>query len=218
MPKSKDLDSFKQKDSVNVEKYSTFENFDENTHRVRRNLLIFSVIALFYKLSGATLGRKSSFFGLMFENVNPLWIDLFLLLIVIYHLIHFLWLAYEHFQHNIISLTRVGDKYHRDTVATGITLKDNSWNLYWWWNENIQQKIEIMLQQKTYQQNLSNESEKSETKLNELLLTYDTKQVFESLKKFDKYYKNYSLTNKLRWGIIEFGIPFLLGCSAIYFF
>ncbi|MFM6972513.1 MAG: hypothetical protein ACKO46_03510 [Alphaproteobacteria bacterium] len=55
MPESKDLDLFKQKDSVNVEKYSTFENFDENTHRVRRNLLIFSVIALFYKLSGATL-------------------------------------------------------------------------------------------------------------------------------------------------------------------
>ncbi|MFM8186079.1 MAG: hypothetical protein ACKN9I_04045, partial [Alphaproteobacteria bacterium] len=93
MPESKDLDLFKQKDSVNVEKYSTFENFDENTHRVRRNLLIFSVIALFYKLSGATLTDKSSFFDLEFKDVDIVWVDLFLLWIVIYHLIHFLWLA-----------------------------------------------------------------------------------------------------------------------------
>ena len=61
MSENKELNSSKQKDSAKVDEYSIFENFDENTHRVRRNLLIFSVIALFYKLSGAKLNNESSF-------------------------------------------------------------------------------------------------------------------------------------------------------------
>ncbi|MFZ9470034.1 MAG: hypothetical protein ACO26G_03160 [Rickettsiales bacterium] len=61
MSENKELNSSKQKDSAKVDEYSTFENFDENTHRVRRNLLIFSLIALFYKLSGAKLNNESSF-------------------------------------------------------------------------------------------------------------------------------------------------------------
>ena len=97
MSENKELNSSKQKDSAKVDEYSTFENFDENTHRVRRNLLIFSVIALFYKLSGATLTGKFSFLGLEFDHIDHEMIDLFLFWIVAYHLIHFTWLELEHF-------------------------------------------------------------------------------------------------------------------------
>ena len=96
MSEKKNSDITKQEDHAPVEKNSTFEEFNENTLRVRRNLLIFSVIALFYKLSGATLTGKSSFLGLEFEHIDPEMIDLFLLWIVGYHLIHFIWLAHEH--------------------------------------------------------------------------------------------------------------------------
>ena len=58
MSEKKNSDIIKQE--AQAEKNSTFEEFNENTLRVRRNLLIFSVIALFYKLSGATLTGKSS--------------------------------------------------------------------------------------------------------------------------------------------------------------
>lgn len=61
MSEKKNSDIIEQEDHAKVEKYSTFEEFNENTLRVRRNLLIFSVIALFCKLSGATLTGKSSF-------------------------------------------------------------------------------------------------------------------------------------------------------------
>ena len=54
MSEKKNSDIIKQEDHAKVKKYSTVEEFNENTLRVRRNLLIFSVIALFYKLSGAT--------------------------------------------------------------------------------------------------------------------------------------------------------------------
>jgi hypothetical protein len=103
MSEKKNSDIIKQEDHAKVEKYSTFEEFNENTLRVRRNLLIFSVIALFYKLSGATLTGKSSFLGLEFEHTDPKMIDLFLLCIVGYHLVHFIWLACEHSHHHIIS-------------------------------------------------------------------------------------------------------------------
>jgi len=246
MPESKDLDSSKQKDSVNVEKYSTFENFDENTHRVRRNLLIFSVIALFYKLSGATLGNESSFFGLKFEDVDTVWVDRFLLLIVIYHLIHFLWLAYEHFQHNIISLTRVGKKDVRGNNGWNgngeITLKDDTWNLYFWMKKidakehplfkknnkiyeisnQFTELKNLILQHEGSERNVYIETNLEAIRQNLNLIIQRNEAIDETiakpLKKFDKYFKNYSLTNKLRWGIIEFGIPFLLGCFAIYLF
>ncbi len=139
MSENKELNSSKQKDSAKVDEYSTFENFDENTHRVRRNLLIFSVIALFYKLSGATLTGKFSFLGLEFDHIDHEMIDLFLFWIVGYHLIHFVWLALEHYQHNIISLTRVGQKDVKGSLGFGgegkISLKDDTWNLYLWWKK-----------------------------------------------------------------------------------
>ncbi len=115
MSEKKNSDIIKQE--APVEKNSTFEEFNENTLRVRRNLLIFSVIALFYKLSGATLTGKSSFLGLEFEHIDPEMIDLFLLWIIIYHYIHFLWLVFEHNEHH------------------NLTMKPESKKFIWsWWN------------------------------------------------------------------------------------
>lgn len=117
MSEKKNSDIIKQEGHAPVKKNSTFEEFNENTLRVRRNLLIFSVIALFYKLSGATLTGKSSFLGLEFEHIDPEMIDLFLLWIIIYHYIHFLWLVFEHNEHH------------------NLTMKPESKKFIWsWWN------------------------------------------------------------------------------------
>lgn len=220
MSENKELNSSKQKDSAKVDEYSTFENFDENTHRVRRNLLIFSVIALFYKLSGATLTGKFSFLGLEFDHIDHEMIDLFLFWIVGYHLIHFVWLALEHYQHNIISLTRVGQKDVRGNVGL-IYLKDRNWNLFSWWEasysgiEKTKEELENFL---TKSKNISLttiDSIKGSLINISAKYEYYTKEIKSSLDKFGTHYKNYSLTNRLRWMIIEFGIPFSLGCSAI---
>ena len=111
MSEKKNSDIIKQEDHAPVEKNSTFEEFNENTLRVRRNLLIFSVIALFYKLSGATLTGKSSFLGLEFEHIDPEMIDLFLLWIIIYHYIHFLWLVFEHNEHHNLTMKPESKKF-----------------------------------------------------------------------------------------------------------
>lgn len=134
MSEKKNSDIIKQEDHAKVEKYSTFEEFNENTLRVRRNLLIFSVIALFYKLSGATLTGKSSFLGLEFEHTDPEMIDRFLLCIVGYHFIHFCWLAFENIAYwhtkNLMFWER---KYFNDKiVATTIIRDENKKNGSWW--------------------------------------------------------------------------------------
>lgn len=241
MSENKDLNSSKQKDSAKVDKYSTFENFDENTHRVRRNLLIFSVIALFYKLSGATLKKESSFFGLQFENVNPEMIDLFLLWIVIYHLIHFAWLAFEHCQHNIVGLTRVGKKDIKGNLGE-INLKDDTWNLYLWWKKNYSDNSSDILKIDNFLDMIKcldelvlkiiDDSKNEPQKLNDGYVIYIANKIKnqikhinstrhhsiqDSLSKFDKGYKNYSLTNRLRWLVLEIGIPVLMGLSAVGF-
>ena len=109
MSEKKNSDIIKQE--AQVEKNSTFEEFNENTLRVRRNLLIFSVIALFYKLSGATLTGKSSFLGLEFEHTDPEMIDLFLFWIIFYHFIHFFWLVFEHNDYYVLRMKPENKKF-----------------------------------------------------------------------------------------------------------
>lgn len=116
------------------ESYATIEDFPESTHRARRNLLIFAIIALFYKLSGATPTEKISFLGLELENIDSKMIEIFLFLIVFYHLIHFAWLALEHWKKNQIMLTRMVEKDKRGGLGT-IDLEDWGWNLYSWWKK-----------------------------------------------------------------------------------
>lgn len=78
--------------------YTIIEDFSESTHSARRNLLIFAIIALFYRKSEAQLSGDLSFLGLGFKVAKVEMIDVFLFFIVLYHLIHFVWLAAEHWK------------------------------------------------------------------------------------------------------------------------
>jgi hypothetical protein len=90
--------------------YATFKDFPESTHRVRRNLLIFALISLFLNLSGAKISGDITSLGLKLEKINSHWIKIFLLEILLYHLLHFICLAIEHFKYNRILLSRVQEE------------------------------------------------------------------------------------------------------------
>ena len=240
MSEKKNSDIIKQEDHAKVEKYSTFEEFNENTLRVRRNLLIFSVIALFYKLSGATLTGKSSFLGLEFEHTDPEMIDLFLLWIVGYHLIHFMWLAHENFVHHrtrdltIRNKEFLEEKYINGKIVAPAMFGDENKKIGLigiWWSlrtsikkngEQIRKKIEKL---ELRIKNLEGIEEiKEELKIIKLEVeAYDNKirerreeygRILESEKKESE--TRFIKINSWRYHLIETTFPLLIGLFACF--
>ena len=57
-------------DKKEIEGKLIIDELSENAHWVRRNLLIFSFVAIFYKLSGASIDDKGvNFYGIKFNNI-----------------------------------------------------------------------------------------------------------------------------------------------------
>lgn len=212
MSEKKNSDIIKQE--APVEKNSTFEEFNENTLRVRRNLLIFSVIALFYKLSGATLTGKSSFLGLEFEHTDPEMIDLFLLWIVGYHHINFSWLVFEH------------TEYYKINKIRNLTMKAENKKVWSW--SSLFTYIENFLKFKTLIKNCEQSRKKYKQLLLKIKNSEEAKEQLEIIKlKLEtnenrvKDIKKESETrfiklNKWRHFLIETTFPLLIGCFAIF--
>jgi hypothetical protein len=233
MSEKKNSDIIKQEDHAKVEKYSTFEEFNENTLRVRRNLLIFSVIALFYKLSGATLTGKSSFLGLEFEHINPEMIDLFLLCIVGYHLVHFMWLAFENFVHYYVrfwtaikskSKELLEEKYINDKIVKPTMI--GSWRIL---NASIKKNLEKTRKKTKEIKSKIKNSDKSKIKNSEIIefeeeleivsemIKNNQLEIEEMLESFKKEAEEQFIKiNKWRYFLIETSFPSLIGIFAVF--
>lgn len=212
MSEKKNSDIIKQE--AQAEKNSTFEEFNENTLRVRRNLLIFSVIALFYKLSGATLTGKSSFLGLEFEHIDPEMIDFFLLCIVGYHFIHFAWLVLEHSAcHLTKHLTMLGV----EKVGVEKTGVENTKIGIWWSLRTsiTRKKIEKV---KLKIKNLEGIDEiKEELKIIEAEVKNYKKEIRGTLESIIKKSEvRFIKINAWRYHLIETTFPLLIGCFAVF--
>ena len=223
-------------DKKEVDGKLIIDDLSENAHRVRRNLLIFSFVAIFYKLSGASIGENGvSFYGINFNHVDKNFISIGIFLIVFYHFFHFFLIAIAHWQYLRIRVTKSDVKFLTAAIfaAEGddhpSNPKDSS--LYAWYAENISQ--------------LNNEFNKSHQKIDELLKIFEREKVKQqastddfgkcfahlssidstlknlvaprfitSIKKFDKSFKCYRAIELLRWILIEILIPLIAGIIA----
>ena len=234
MSEKKNSDIIKQE--AQAEKNSTFEEFNENTLRVRRNLLIFSVIALFYKLSGATLTGKSSFLGLEFEHTDPEMIDLFLFWIIFYHFIHFFWLAYENFHHYIIrrytamigvdnkeailfsSTKKIVEKMKKENEQ--LKIKNSEVH-----KKNLEQAKKEYEQFKITNSEMDRKIENAENYIKENATKLEIfKNKFEAIeikmKELESFKKEsetrFIKINNWRYFLIETSLPLLIGCFAVF--
>ena len=99
-------------DKKEIEGKLIIDDLSENAHRVRRNLLIFSFVAIFYKLSGASISENGvSFYGINFQHIDENFISIGISLIVFYHLFHFLLIAIAHWQYLRIRVTKSDVKF-----------------------------------------------------------------------------------------------------------
>ncbi|MBI4684095.1 MAG: hypothetical protein HY755_02735 [Nitrospirae bacterium] len=69
--------------------------FTENTIKIRRNLLIVSLLSVAVSLGGLQINPNSEVFGLKFSGLTDNFIRFGLTLITLYLFIHFLWCSFE---------------------------------------------------------------------------------------------------------------------------
>ncbi len=265
----------------------TIDDFSENAYRVRRNLILFSIISIFYKVSGALIeGKKISIFGTNFQipNGDPQhYIDWFLLIILIYHFTHFLWLTFEHWVYHVkIRVTgefknsfngmtfgkqEIPDKrktnLYKILSSSDFDVLDNLDLRHPEHIENLKSEVITKINKVAEEQKLQiNDFLKDDpelesklineisTRINNIINTikdpifsssspssfahtikknddlirqfFTEEKCFKDLKlrleKFDKHWELYGRAQILRWIIVEYGVPIIIGIFGILLF
>ncbi len=231
------IDKKEVEDKKEVDGKLIIDDLSENAHRVRRNLLIFSFVAIFYKLSGASISKTGvSFYGINFQHIDENFISIGISLIVFYHFIHFFLIAIAHWQYLRIRVTKSDVKFLTRAIWVDegddhpSNPKDSS--LYAWYAENIPQLndkfnkshqeidelLKIIEREKFKQQAYTDDFGKCFAHLSSIdstLKNLVAPRVFTSLKKFDKSLKCYRAVELSRWILIEISAPLILGISAL---
>ena len=120
-----------------------FDEFPENTLRIRRNLLLVGFLVLAYKLNELTVSSEISAVGLKFEGLTNYGVDLTMFCLVSYHLIHFFWNSLTHLQQWRLRVTGTVLAHQTGSMAAS-ELKDypddpRQSTLYTWWSQQAQQ-------------------------------------------------------------------------------
>lgn len=219
------------------------DEMPETLGRIRRNLLIFGFICVSYKASGAKLGSSGSLFGLNYESLEPTALELGLLILVIYHLIHFVWTGWEELSKWRLRLTGLQDIKREWEPEDSYPIWDNQYTLYSWWS--IEAKL--MKQKYSWFQEVQQTFEECKNELENLILNPQPKNFdyvatklgtlegamghqFESkapqeidrnyidkrLKRFDNWFWSCQWSYIARWIGLEFLLPILLALTGTF--
>lgn len=224
----------------------TIDDFSSNVLSIRRNLLIFASIALFYKLNHLQISPEVAYLGVKISGLTDRIIDKSLLFLILYHFCHFFWSCIDHI---FYLKTRSTGNFTLKHVTTGIMSAEEGdypsnprqSSLYNWWikqkhkitdYETIKNEIECF--SKKLDQFIENapETDKNDRansiadlknqispicrKIAELINILGNERIEESLRRFDRGFFIYRKTQLLRFFIIEAGAPIILGFWSLY--
>lgn len=212
------------------------EVFDDNTLRIRRNLLVVACVALFYKLKLGSIDPTSAkIIGLQFNNIQPDALDFLLISLIGYFLIHFIWCAVEDLQIWRFRLTGLtasigsGGAFAGGVDTTShanqkqLTLSD-------WWSHNvdvlklIDSKFELDQQEEALRRSGFSvvNGDRIRESINQIntsakQLGRNSNHVRIALTRYEKNLKMLTISQNLRWAVVEFGLPIVIGLAALYF-
>lgn len=203
------------------------EMFDENTFRIRRNLLAISVVALIYKFAADGISEKSSFLGVQLEGLKTSSIDIILALGVIYFLVHFIWSALDGFQEWRLRLTgmAVAKPRHGMQLSDGTQAGSDDQRqatLSGWWATNIKQAEETAILLTQYEKLSEEETDKQQVAPAINGIHQNIEKVIErgahieaGLFRYEKGFYGLQKSQSWRWLIIEFSLPIALGIFSL---
>jgi len=204
------------------------EPLDSNTQRIRRNLISTSVICLLITKGTATIDLTSSvIFGIKFTKIDLTQIYLYLLISLLYFLIHFTWATIDSFKENLMRLT--GIDIPMITSQAGILSSGDELNpgtndkrytsIYSWYFIHYQRfkMIEDTFKEQTSTLTSNINQENVET-IRRACENFNTSHSYieTALKRYEKGFWQYQLSQVLRWLLLDYIVPISLGCSAIY--
>jgi len=218
-----------------------FSELTDNALKIRRNLLVTAVIALFTHYASIQIKKDTPFLGVHFEGLDNGKIELGLLILLVYFLSHFFWYVWDSFCEWRLRLT--GMSKLKSVLEEGGDVGDNPRNstLYNWWrvqSESIRAATLEVDKIAFTQDALKNVIERDKAfwepyQVNSQLHDIDLKldyirqyvkrimvvmedQRFQiSLRRFDGWFKHFIRSQNARWLIFEVSLPIGLGLWAI---
>lgn len=184
---------------VNNYKVPIYSEFSEYTQKVRKNLFLISILSIFIVLNDISLDSKSTFFGIVLKNLDSFVIFQLLLFAIIYLLSHFIWLSIDKYNENRIKIL----EYHNE--RNGIIISTN----------HMEKLNGIMLRVDDETKSGDEYKKALQHSIHWIAGHLQNGEFGEKLKKFDNAYSFYLKSQNLRWTLIEFLLPILLGIIAI---
>ena len=214
-----DFDQLLQKPNI--------DPFDSNTQRIRRNLIVASIIGIILAFGSASFnGNQNSFGGFKLTDFKILHIYILLFVALVYFLSHFVWAALDNLKENKLRLT--GIKMSKASIASyaaSPTFEANAdegrqSTLFSWWRGHRNQFEQFECIIKSIEKNIEDTQltpaiNTSMQKIEEM----HSKTLFieHALLKFEKFFWGHLRSQVLRWLIFDFSIPCILALVSIIF-
>lgn len=202
-------------------KEPVFIGHDTTAKVVRAQLFFVSAISIAYMLMGLKISADSAILGFKFTNLNAGHIEAVLLVLLIYLIIHFVWLSWDALMEWRLRITGTRTAF----VTTG-TMADKNGDypanprqstLYNFYVTEMQNKlIDLHDAIEGATKNLeNNDKDAIKTRLDEVKGLIDSPRVSVSLHRFDNWFKYFLISQNLRWIFIEFLFPVGLAFWAV---
>lgn len=217
-----DVNQVKEMNEVEkVLKEPVFLGHDTNAKVVRAQLFLVSAMTVTYISMGLEISADSSFLGLKFNNLNEGHIQAGLLVILIYQIIHFVWLSWDALFEWRLRITGT-----KTVFSTGMKFGSGEADfpddprqstLYNFYYSNMLPNITKEFNKLKEAANTPDDKSFRETQsqLNLVHKQLNSRRLKVSINRFDNWYKYFLISQNLRWLVIEFGFPIILAASAI---
>lgn len=209
------------------------EPFNDNTLKIRRNLMVTSAIAIIYALGSDGIDPSNSrIFGVQFNNVSATTIEIALAVLIIYLLAHFIWNAIDDLKAWRLRLTArvwlgksnayiVESHLEEEKAESEKQATLSSWVL------GQKEKVDGIINniRKEEQKIL----EKTDLRKNEFehyiggiqkeltVIKEKDEYIKAALERYAKGYKSMQTSQLARWICMEFLIPGIMGVCALFF-
>lgn len=197
---------------------------DTNTQRIRRNLIVVSILGFIWTIGSAAFDSKVGFSGFTFKDLNLFHLHLFLLVALIYFLCHFLWASLDHLKENELRLT--GLKIPQASVASyggsatfePNTNEDRQSTLFSWWKghrqqyehfENVIKSIENHIEKAQFEPAINAVKQRIED------MNSKTEYIEHALLRFESGFWKHQRSQIMRWFLLDIGVPCLLAVISV---
>ncbi|MGE3713453.1 MAG: hypothetical protein AB7F82_02845 [Alphaproteobacteria bacterium] len=208
-----------------------WDEFNENVHRIRRNLLIFSSILAILKIFGLEISNQP-FMGIPVKGLSTNEAITILAVITLYHLIHYAVVVWTYYLRWSVRVTSQKPPLPARTSYTRWTNADSDLqqsNLYSWWllrKEDFESfgsvadhinSVAKTLDTRHHPSNFEFQIDRMEKKFDELKKLIIDKRIIESLEEFNKWFFLFQKAQGFRWIIIEVMFPLYFGIGVIIY-